>query len=103
MQLILLSEPVWIKICGEIDEISRKVLITGVIGYDSIRKHLHIKERIIPSYIHLTDMHIFLWDRGRRAKSISLLKKFLVTEHLHLPAAKVKMRRQRNFLNERHT
>lgn len=81
MQLILLSEPVWIKICGEIDEISRKVLITGVIGYDSIRKHLHIKERIIPSYIHLTDMHIFLWDRGRRAKSISLLKKFLVTEH----------------------
>lgn len=47
-------------------------------------------------------MHIFLWDRGRRAKSISLLKKFLVTEHLHLPAAKVKMRRQRNFLNERH-
>ena len=62
MQLILLSEPVWIKICGEIDEISRKVLITGVIGYDSIRKHLHIKERIIPSYIHLTDMHIFLWN-----------------------------------------
>ena len=45
MQLILLSEPVWIKICGEIDEISRKVLITGVIGYDSIRKHLHIKEK----------------------------------------------------------
>lgn len=33
MQLILLSEPVWIKICGKIDEISRKVLITGVIGY----------------------------------------------------------------------
>jgi len=42
MQLILLSEPVWIKICGKIDEISRKVLITGVIGYDSIRKHLAV-------------------------------------------------------------
>jgi len=40
MQLILLSEPVWIKICMKIDEISRKVLIAGVIGYDSIRKHL---------------------------------------------------------------
>lgn len=40
MQLILLSEPVWIKICRKIDEISRKVLIAGVIGYDSIRKHL---------------------------------------------------------------
>lgn len=40
MQLILLSEPVWIKICWKIDEISRKVLIAGVIGYDSIRKHL---------------------------------------------------------------
>ena len=40
MQLILLSEPVWGKICGKIDEISRKVLIAGVIGYDSIRKHL---------------------------------------------------------------
>lgn len=37
---ILLSEPVWIKIYREIDEISRKVLIAGVIGYDSIRKHL---------------------------------------------------------------
>ena len=40
MQLILLSEPVWIKICRKIDEISRKVSIAGVIGYDSIRKHL---------------------------------------------------------------
>ena len=40
MQLISLSEPVWIKICRKIDEISRKVLIAGVIGYDSIRKHL---------------------------------------------------------------
>ena len=40
MQLILLSEPVWIKICRKIDEISRKALISGVIGYDSIRKHL---------------------------------------------------------------
>ena len=37
---ILLSEPVWIKICRKIDEISRKVLIAGVIGYDSVRKHL---------------------------------------------------------------
>ena len=42
MQLILLSEPVWIKICWKIDEISRKVLIAGVIGYDSIRKHLAV-------------------------------------------------------------
>lgn len=42
MQLILLSEPVWIKICRKIDEISRKVLIAGVIGYDSIRKHLAV-------------------------------------------------------------
>lgn len=40
IQLILLSEPVWIKICKKIDEISRKVLIAGVIGYDSRRKHL---------------------------------------------------------------
>ena len=40
MQLILLSEPVWIKICRKIDEISRKAVIAGVIGYDSIRKHL---------------------------------------------------------------
>ena len=45
MQLILLSEPVWIKICRKIDEISRKVLIAGVIGYDSIRKHLAECER----------------------------------------------------------
>ena len=37
MQLILLSEPVWIKICRKIYEISRKVLIAGVIGYDSKR------------------------------------------------------------------
>ena len=42
MQLILLSEPVWIKICGKIDEKSRKVLIAWVIGYDSIRKHLAV-------------------------------------------------------------
>ena len=40
MQLILLSEPVWIMICRKMDEISRKDLIAGVIGYDSIRKHL---------------------------------------------------------------
>lgn len=42
MQLILLSEPVWIKICRKIDEITRKVLIAGVVGYDSIRKHLAV-------------------------------------------------------------
>lgn len=40
MQLILLSEPVWIKMCREIDEISRKDLVAGVIGYDSTRKYL---------------------------------------------------------------
>ena len=45
MQLILLSEPVWIMICRKMDEISRKVLIAGVIGYDSIRKHLAECER----------------------------------------------------------
>ena len=42
MRLILLSEPVWIKICGKMDEISRKDLIAEVIGYDSIRKHLAV-------------------------------------------------------------
>lgn len=42
MQRILLSEPVWIKKCRKIDEISRKVLIAGVIGYDNIRKHLAV-------------------------------------------------------------
>jgi hypothetical protein len=46
MQLILLSELVWIKICWKIDEISGKVLIAGVIGYDSIRKHLEMEEYI---------------------------------------------------------
>ena len=40
IQLILLSEPVWIKICREIEEISREVLIAGVVGYDIKRKHL---------------------------------------------------------------
>lgn len=40
MQLILLSKPVWMRICRKIDGISRKVSIAGVIGYDSIRKHL---------------------------------------------------------------
>ena len=53
VRLILLSEPVWIKICRKIDEISRKVLIAGVIGYDSIRKHLveceRQEEKEIPS------------------------------------------------------
>ena len=44
MQLILLSEPAWIKICRKIDEMSRKVLIAGVIGYDSIEKYLAEKE-----------------------------------------------------------
>ena len=38
IQRILLSEPVWIKICRKIDEISRKDLIAGVIEYDSKRK-----------------------------------------------------------------
>ena len=42
MQLILLGEPVWIKICRKIDEILRKALIAGVIGYDSIRKYLAV-------------------------------------------------------------
>lgn len=28
-RLILLSEPVWIKICKKIDEISRKDMVTG--------------------------------------------------------------------------
>lgn len=45
MQLILLSEPVWIMICRRMDEISRKDLIAGVIGYDNIRKHLAECER----------------------------------------------------------
>ncbi len=75
MQLILLSEPVWIKICWKIDEISRKVLIAGVIGYDSIRKHLAvcvmntrgIREKDHPyGCVHrkLEDMP----DEGRRSK-----------------------------------
>lgn len=41
-RLILLSEPVWIKICRKIDEISRKDLVAGVIEYDSTRKHLAV-------------------------------------------------------------
>ena len=40
MQLILLSEPVWIKICRKIDGISRKDLIAAPRGCDSIRKYL---------------------------------------------------------------
>ena len=40
MQLILWGKPVRMKINGENDGISRKDLIAGVIGYDSIRKHL---------------------------------------------------------------
>lgn len=63
MQLILLSEPVWIKICRKIDEISRKVSIAGVIGYDSIRKHLaacgyytaEIREKY---YLRIADVYI---------------------------------------------
>ena len=31
-RLILLSEPVWIKICKKIDEISRKDMVTGEVG-----------------------------------------------------------------------
>ena len=75
MQLILLSELVWIKICWKIDEISGKVLIAGVIGYDSIRKHLaacgyhtaDIREKYHPyGCVHrkLEDMP----DEGRRSK-----------------------------------
>ena len=41
-RLILLSEPVWIKICRKIGEISRKDLVAGGIGYDSTRKHLAV-------------------------------------------------------------
>ena len=75
MQLILLSEPVWIMICRKIDEISKNVLIAGVIGYDRIRKHLaecgyhtvEIKEKCHPyGCVHrkLEDMP----DEGRRSK-----------------------------------
>ena len=82
MQLILLGEPVWIKICRKIDEISRKVLITGVIGYDSIRKHLavcvmntvEIREKCHPyGCVHrkLEDMP----DEGRRSKNYELQRK----------------------------
>ena len=51
MQLILLSELVWIKICWKIDEISGKVLIAGVIGYVSIGKHLAECERQVEKEI----------------------------------------------------
>lgn len=75
MQLILLSEPVWIKICRKIDEISRKVLIAAPRGCDSIRKHLaecgyhivEIREKDHPcGCVHrkLEDMP----DEGRRSK-----------------------------------
>ena len=75
MQLILVSEPVWIKICRKIDEISRKDLVAGVIGYDSTRKHLavcgyhtvEIREKYHPyGCVHrkLEDMP----DEGRRSK-----------------------------------
>lgn len=43
MQLILLSEPVWIKICRQIDEISRKVLIAGG---NWIRQHKKTLSRV---------------------------------------------------------
>ena len=66
-----------------------------------VQPDVHIKERIIPSYIHLMDMHIFSWDQERKARFISLLKRFSEIEHLHLLAVKVKMRKQRNFLRER--
>lgn len=61
---------------------------------------LAYKKRIILLCIRLMDMHIFLWDRGRRAKSTSLLKRFSEIEHLHLPVAKVKMKKQRNSPRE---
>ena len=41
-RLILLSEPVWMMRCRKIDEISRKDLVAGGIGYDSTRKHLAV-------------------------------------------------------------
>ena len=75
MQLILLSEPVWIKICRKIDEISRKDLSVGVIGYDSTRKHLAecvMKTRGIREKYHLYGcVHRKLEDmpdEGRRSK-----------------------------------
>ena len=40
--LLAQHQPVWIKICRKIDEISRKDLVAGVIGYDSTRKHLAV-------------------------------------------------------------
>lgn len=68
MQLILLSEPVWIMICRKMDEISRKVLIAGVIGYDSIRKHLAecvMNTRGIREKYYLSGcVHKKSWDEG---------------------------------------
>lgn len=69
MQLILLSEPVWIKICRKIDEISRKDLIAGVIGYDSIRKHLAdcvvITQRKLERNTIFRDVYLKKsWDEG---------------------------------------
>ena len=46
-------------------------------------------------------MHIFLWGRVKRAKSINLLKKCWETGHLHLLAVRVRMRKQRSSLGER--
>lgn len=43
-----------------------------------------------------------LMGPGRRAKSISLQKRFLEIEHLHLLVVKVKTKRQRNFPREQH-
>lgn len=56
--------------------------------------------KIILLCTHLMGMHIFLWVRGRREKSISLQKRFSEIEHLHLPVAKVKMKKQRNSPRE---
>ena len=57
-RLILLSEPVWIKICRKIDDISKKDLIAGVIGYDSIRKRLAACERQKREIPSDEDVHI---------------------------------------------
>ncbi len=70
------------RICRKIDEISRKVLIAGGIGYDSIRKHLaecghhtaEIREKCHPyGCVHrkLEDMP----DEGRRSKNYELQRK----------------------------
>ena len=70
MQLILLSEPVWGKICRKIDEISRKDLIAAPRGCDSIRKHLaecgyHTAEIREKAYLSGC-VHRFAEERGMK-------------------------------------